>query len=135
NDSDPDTNDQPFSQLRVVGVCQVNAITGYSGTPGSLPVTVNAPAHGLAAGATVLISGYSGHTSYNGYHAITITGPDSFTIPVTYVDDAATKGVWTILNDANRLSTTSIHGAAVTLEIRANRAQTNIVFNPRPSAY
>ncbi len=51
NDSDPDTNDQPFTQLRVVGVCQVNAITAYSGTVGSSPVTVTAPAHGLAAGA------------------------------------------------------------------------------------
>jgi VCBS repeat-containing protein len=135
NDSDPDTNDQPFSQLRVVGVCQVNPITGYSGTVGSSPVTVTAPAHGLTAGATVLISGYGGHTSYNGYHAVTVTGPDSFTIPVTYVDNAAVKGLWTILNDANRLTTTSLHGAAVTLEIRANRAQTNIVFNPRPSTY
>lgn len=135
NDSDPDTNDQPFSQLRVVGVCQVHAITGYSGTPGSSPVTVTAPAHGLTAGASLLISGYSGHTSYNGYHTVTIIGPDSFTIPVTYVDNAATKGIWTILNDANRLTTTSAHGAAVTLEIRANRAQTNIVFNPRPSTY
>jgi hypothetical protein len=38
NDSDPDTNDQPFSQLRLVGVCQVNAITAYSGTVGSGPV-------------------------------------------------------------------------------------------------
>lgn len=135
NDSDPDTNDQPFTQLRVVGVCQVNAITAYSGTVGSSPVTVTAPAHGLAAGARVLISGYGGHTSYNGYHDVTITGPDTFTIPVTYVDNAATKGVWTILSDANRLTTTSAHGAAVTLEIRANRAQTNIVYNPRTSSY
>ncbi len=83
----------------------------------------------------MLISGYGGHTSYNGYHDVTITGPDTFTIPVTYVDNAATKGVWTILSDANRLTTTSAHGAAVTLEIRANRAQTNIVYNPRTSSY
>ncbi|WP_367871018.1 Ig-like domain-containing protein [Luteolibacter sp. Populi] len=133
NDSDPDTNDQPFSQLHVVGVCQVNPITSFSGTSGEAPVTVSAPAHGLAGGSTVLISGYGGHRSYNGYHAVTVIDADSFTIPVTFVDNAAVKGLWTVLNDANRLSTTSLHGAAVTLEIRANRAQTNIVFNPRPS--
>ncbi|WP_035610772.1 Ig-like domain-containing protein [Haloferula sp. BvORR071] len=135
NDSDPDTNDQPYSKLRVVGVCQATAITGYSGTPGSSPVTVTAPAHGLATGTTILISGYGGHTSYNGYQVVTVAGPDTFTIPVTYVDNSAAKGLWTVLTDANRLTTTSVQGAAVTLEIRANRAQTNIVFNPRPSTY
>ncbi len=135
NDNDPDTNDKPFTQLKVVGVCQAAPVTNYSGTPGTSPVTVTVPAHGLTTGTTILISGYGGHTSYNGYQTVTVTGPDTFTIPVTYVDNAAAKGLWTILNDANRLTTTSVRGAAVTLEIRANRAQTNIVYNPRPSTY
>ncbi len=133
NDSDPDTNDQPFTKLRVVGVCQARAIGGFSGSPGQSPVTVTSTAHGLEDGTTVLVSGYGGHPSYNGYHLATVTGANTFTLPLAYFDNAATKGLWTVLNDSNRLATTSFHGAAVSLEIRANRAQTNVVFNPRPS--
>lgn len=135
NDTDPDTDASTFTALRVIGVCQAQAIGGYSGTAGASPVTVSAPAHGLASGTTVLISGYGGHPSYNGYHVVTVTGPDTFTLPVAFVDDAPAKGLWTVLNNTNRLSTTSKDGAAVTLEIRANRGQTNIVYNPRPSAW
>lgn len=135
NDSDPDTNDQPFTQLRVVGVCRANPISGYAGTAGSAPVTVTAPAHGLQTGAVVLISGYGGHPSYNGYHPVTVTGTDTFTLPVTFVDDAAEKGLWTVLDDTNRFATTSAHGASVTLEIRADRKRTNVIYNPRPSAH
>jgi VCBS repeat-containing protein len=135
NDSDPDTDASTFAALKVIGVCQAQAIGGYSGTAGASPVTVSAPGHGLVNGTTVLISGYGGHPSYNGYHVVTVTGADTFTLPVAFVDDAATKGLWTVLNNDNRLSTTSKDGAAVTLEIRANRGQTNIVYNPRPSAW
>lgn len=135
NDTDPDTDGNPFTQLKLIGVCQAQAIGGFSGTAGVSPVTVTAPAHGLATGTTVLISGYGGHPSYNGYHVVTVTGTDTFTLPVAFVDDAATKGLWTVLNNDNRLATTSKDGAAVTLEIRANRTQTNVVYNPRPSAW
>ncbi len=134
NDDDPDTNDKPFTQLRVVGVCQASAIVGFSGTTGAAPLTVTAPAHGLQTGDTLLISGYGGHPSYNGNHVVTVTGPDTFTVPVTFVDDDPQKGLWTVLNDGNRLNTTSARGAAVTLEIRANRIQTNVVYNPRASS-
>ena len=88
NDTDPDTDGNPFTQLKLIGVCQAQAIVGFSGTPGVSPVTVNAPAHGLANGTTVLVSGYGGHPSYNGYHVVTVTGTDSFTLPVAFVDDA-----------------------------------------------
>jgi len=135
NDSDPDTDDNPFTKLHVIGVCQASPITGFSGTPGSSPITVSAPAHGLESGATVLISGYGGHPSYNGYQVITVVDGDTFTIPVAYVDNHAEKGLWASLNDANRLSTTSQHGAEIALEIRANRTQTNVVYNPRSSAH
>lgn len=135
NDTDPDTDGNPFTQLKLIGVCQAQAIGGFSGTAGVSPVTVTAPAHGLATGTTVLVSGYGGHPSYNGYHVVTVTGTDTFTLPVTFVDDAAIKGLWTVLNNDNRLATTSKDGAAVTLEIRANRTQTNLVYNPRPSAW
>ena len=135
NDTDPDTDGNPFTQLKLIGVCQAKAIGGFSGTAGASPVTVTAPGHGLQNGTTVLISGYGGHPSYNGYHAVTVTGADTFTLPIAFVDDAATKGLWTVLTNDNRLSTTSKDGAAVTLEIRANRDQTNLVYNPRPSAF
>jgi VCBS repeat-containing protein len=135
NDSDPDTDAPTFTSLKVIGVCQAEAIVNFSGTPGASPVTVTAPAHGLAAGTTVLISGYGGHPSYNGYHLVTVTGTDTFTLPVAFVDNAATKGLWTVLTNQNRLATTSKDGAEVTLEIRASRSQTNIVYNPRPSAF
>jgi VCBS repeat-containing protein len=135
NDTDPDTDGNPFTQLKLIGVCQAKAIGGFSGTPGVSPVTVTAPGHGLQTGTTVLISGYGGHPSYNGYQVVTVTGADTFTLPIPFVDDAATKGLWTVLTNDNRLSTTSKDGAAVTLEIRANRNQTNLVYNPRPSAF
>ena len=135
NDTDPDDDGNPFTQLKLIGVCQAKAIGGFSGTAGVSPVTVTAPGHGLQTGTTVLISGYGGHPSYNGYHVVTVTGADTFTLPVAFVDDAAAKGLWTVLTNENRLSTTSKDGAAVTLEIRANRNQTNLVYNPRPSAF
>src|SRR5690606_30059054 len=37
--------------------------------------------------------------------------------------------------DTNRFATTSAHGASVTLEIRADRKRTNVIYNPRPSAH
>jgi VCBS repeat-containing protein len=135
NDTDPDTDGNPFTQLKLIGVCQAKAIGGFSGTEGISPVTVTAPGHGLQAGSKVLISGYGGHRSYNGYYDVTVTGTDTFTLPIAFVDDAATKGLWTVLTDGNRLYTTSKDGAAVTLEIRANRTHTNLVYNPRPSAF
>jgi hypothetical protein len=66
---------------------------------------------------------------------VTVTGTDTFTLPVAFVDNAATKGLWTVLTNDNRLATTSKDGAEVKLEIRANRSQTNVVYNPRPSAF
>ena len=135
NDTDPDTDASTFTALKVIGVCQAKVIGNFSGTPGASPVTVTAPAHGLVNGTTVLISGYGGHPSYNGYHVVTVTGTDTFTLPVAFVDNAATKGLWTVLTNGNRLATTSKDGAEVTLEIRASRTQTNVVYNPRPSAF
>lgn len=134
NDTDPDTDDMPFKKLKVIGVSQAEAILDFSGISGQSPVGVGAAAHGLADGAMVLISGYGGHPSYNGYHEVTVTGPDSFSIPIEFIDDDSTKGLWTVLNDDNRLATTSALGAAVSLEIRADRTLTNVVYNPRPSA-
>ncbi|MCH7226909.1 Ig-like domain-containing protein [Haloferula sp. A504] len=139
NDSDPDTNDQPFTQLRLVGVCQAADITDFTGTPGESPVTVTSPGHGISDGETILISGYVGHPSYNAYHVVSVDPafPDTFTIPVTFVDSeapvAGPKALWTQLDDSNRFQTTSLRDAVVKLEIRADRTQTNVIFDSRSS--
>lgn len=140
DDTDPDDDDNPavtgtFKRLKLVGVGQAYPVANFSGTVGVSPVTVTAPAHGLTTGSTILLSGYAGHPSYNGYKVATVVDANTFTIPVAYVDNAATKGLWGILNNDTRLSTTSVRGAEVKLEIRADRAQTNIVYNPRTSSY
>lgn len=135
NDDDPDLDDDG-STLQIVGVVgAVHEITDYAGVSGESPVAVTAPAHGLADGDVILISGYGGHPSYNGFHAVTVVGPDEIEIPTLFVDNAVAKGVWTVLNDENRLAATSKHGAAVRLEIRADRIETSVVYNPRASEY
>lgn len=136
NDGDPDTDDDAAS-LKIVGVLgSVNAIAGFGGSAGVSPVTVSSPNHGLADGVEILIAGYSGHPSYNGFHRVTVIDANSFSIPVAFVDDdTVSKGNWAVLNDANRLQATSQLGADVKLEIRNDRVETSIVYNPRASAY
>ncbi len=140
NDTDPDDDDNQafngtYKHLKVVGVTQAYPVANYTGVTGASPVTVTSVNHGLTSGMTVLISGYGGHPSYNGYQTATVIDANTFTIPVSFVDNAATKGLWGILNNDTRLATTSFRGAEVKLEIRANRAQTNVVYNPRVSTY
>src|SRR5262249_4290366 len=132
----PDTDDDKTT-LKVIGVVgSVTPITGFSGTPGASPVVVTSTNHQLLDGTQILISGYHGHPSYNGYHSISLIDSNTFSIPIPFVDNNLTNPpVWTILNDANRLSATSQLGAAVALEIRADRKKTCVVYNPRVSAY
>jgi VCBS repeat-containing protein len=135
NDDDVDTDDD-FSTLKVIGVVsRTNAITGYAGTNGVSPVVVTSTNHGLANGAVILIANYGGHPSYNAYHTVTVINSNSFSIPVPFVDDHATKGLWVVLTDAGRLAATSLRGAAVALEIRADRTRTCVVYNPRTSSF
>jgi len=134
NDTDPDSDDNTFRKLRIVGVTQAKAVTNYAGTAGAAPVTVTVPGHGLTTGTSVLLSGYGGHSSYNAAHVATVVDADTFTIPVAFVENHAQKGLAGVITDAGRLQTVSALGAAVTLEIRNHRAETNIVYNPRASA-
>ncbi len=135
NDDDVDTDDD-FTTLKVTGVLsRTNVITAFIGTNGLSPVLVQSTNHGLANGASVLIANYGGHPSYNAYHIITVIDANTFSIPVPFVDNHASKGLWAILNDANRLTATSTRGAAVSLEIRTDRTRTCIVYNPRTSSY
>jgi len=135
NDDDVDTDDD-FTTLKVIGVVsRTNAITSYAGTNGVSPVVVTSTNHGLANGAVILIANYGGHPSYNAYHTVTVINSNSFSIPVPFVDNHAAKGLWVVLTDAGRLSATSLRGAAVALEIRADRARTCVVYNPRASSF
>lgn len=70
-------------------------ITAYAGTSGAAPVTVTSAAHGLATGDTITISGYGGFSAFNDSFQITVTGPDTFTIPAALLDNHETRGTWT----------------------------------------
>ena len=134
NDSDIDTDDDN-SSLLVIGVLdEVHTISGFSGTEGVTPVTVTSVGHGLETGDVIVISGYSGYPSYNGEQVVTVVDENSFTIPVVFVDDADVKGVWGRLDDGNRLSAVSALEAEVTLDIRVDREETHLIYNPRVSA-
>jgi uncharacterized protein (DUF1800 family) len=51
--------------------------------------TVTVPAHGYTTGNTVTISGVTGFTSINNTHTLTVTGLDTFTVPVTCTTTSA----------------------------------------------
>jgi hypothetical protein len=71
------------------------AISGFSGTPAAAPVTVTSPDHGLATGDVVTLSGYGGFGRYQGTFQVIVTGANTFTLPVVFLDDAPVKGTWT----------------------------------------
>ena len=135
NDTDIDTDDS-WETLRVVGILgDVHPILDYSGVEGAMPVAVHAPGHGLTSGTRVLIANYGGHASYNGYHTITVVDADTFTIPNYYSGNHAVKGVWAILNEANRYNATTPAGAAVTLTLRSDPREDNFVYKASVSAF
>ncbi|MCP5515631.1 MAG: tandem-95 repeat protein [Verrucomicrobiales bacterium] len=132
-DSDPDVDDSGAT-LRVIGVVgSVNPITAYASAADGAAVEVDSPNHGLTDDTVILISGYEGYSGYNGFHGVTVVDDNHFTIDVPYVDHADGTGVWAILNDANRLQCISELGAEVRLEIRVDRLETSVVYNPLPS--
>lgn len=72
----------------------IHPVTSYTGTGGAIPVTLTSAAHGLSTGDGITISGYGGFSAYNGSFQVTVTGPDTFTVPATFLDDDAVKGTW-----------------------------------------
>lgn len=70
-------------------------ITDYAWYSGQSGVTVTSPAHNLVTGDSITISGYGGTGAYNASFQVTVRTPDTFSIPVIFVDNAATKGSWT----------------------------------------
>jgi hypothetical protein len=69
------------------------AITGYQDTPMLAPAVIVSPAHGVKTGDRVTISG-SATAGYNGIFYATRIDDNSFSIPVTFVDDPSTRGKW-----------------------------------------
>ncbi|HMP96253.1 MAG TPA: Ig-like domain-containing protein [Kiritimatiellia bacterium] len=135
NDTDVDSDDT-WETLRVVGVLgALNPILGYSGVSAADPVTVHAPDHGLISATEILIANYGGHPSYNGYHLVTVIDEDHFTIPRFFVDDHPEKGVWVILNEANRYSAQTDVDAAVSLVIRADPLEDHMLYDASASAF
>ncbi|HMP76316.1 MAG TPA: Ig-like domain-containing protein [Kiritimatiellia bacterium] len=135
NDDDIDSDDT-WSTLRAYAVLgSVNEIVGYTGTPGAQPVIVEAPAHGLLTGDQLLIANYGGHPSYNGFHTVTVLNDNFLSIPVFYVDNAAEKGVWAVVTEANRYSATTDVGATVTLTLRANQEEDHLIYDASASAF
>jgi len=71
------------------------SISSYAGSDATASTTVFRSSHGLATGDVITISGYAGTGAYNGTFEVTVTGPDSFTIPAAFIDNHGTKGVYT----------------------------------------
>ncbi|VGO20755.1 Ig-like domain-containing protein [Pontiella sulfatireligans] len=135
NDDDIDTDDNT-NTLTIVGVLdEVNVIQNVSGNLGDSVVTIESIGHGLVSGSQIVISGYGGHPSYNGSQVVTVLDADRFSIPVVYVDSSVVAGVWGQLDDGNRLTAVSQYGAEVVLEIRADRAESSILYNPWTSSH
>lgn len=135
NDDDIDTDDA-WSNLRLVGVMgAVHPISNYTGVVGQASVTVHSAAHGLVSGDEILLANYGGHPSYNGYHSVTVIDADTFTIPKFFVDNSLNKGVWVILNDANRYHAVTDVGATVDLTLRADPREDNLIYDAAASSF
>lgn len=70
-------------------------ISSYSGSEATVPTMVFAPGHGLSTGDAITISGYGGAGAYNDTFEVTVSNPDSFSIPVPFIDNDVTKGTYT----------------------------------------
>lgn len=77
------------------------------------PTVITAPAHGLITGDVIYISGHTSVTpDINGERVVTVTGVDTFTIPVN-VSDGGTGGSFKKLTQTNGVA--DIHVPALTL--------------------
>jgi hypothetical protein len=74
-------------------------------TPGSNPVAITSPDHGLTSGQSVTISGATGDwTGLNNTWTVTQTGANTFTVPFPAPADALPSGA-TFLNNSNPVGT------------------------------
>lgn len=81
--------------------------------PAVQPVLVAAPAHGLASGDRILISG-AGAAAYNGEHVVTVVDAGAFTIPLPFeaaTGNPAAKGSWVPASGGQWRKTAAIRSA------------------------
>ena len=71
-----------------------NAISNYSGNPGTAPTTVTTPSHGLTTGDLITIENYGGFSQFNDSFEVTVVDTNSFSIDATFLDNATPKGSW-----------------------------------------
>ncbi|WP_367871014.1 hypothetical protein [Luteolibacter sp. Populi] len=87
-------------------------IAGFA-PPAVQPVLIAAPAHGLADGDRILISG-SGKAAYNGEQVVTVVNAGAFTIPLpfdTATGNPAVKGSWLAASGGQWRKTAAIRAA------------------------
>jgi len=134
NDSDRDSDDNNTT-LRLAGVVKVNAIDTYGGTPGVSPVIITSGSpHGLSDGDSVIVSDPCADPFYDGVHVVEVVNENEFSIPVPFMGvPADSAGRWVRIPETPSLETISIMGATVLLDVRANREETNILYDPTAS--
>ncbi|MES2921190.1 MAG: DUF1800 family protein [Verrucomicrobiota bacterium] len=71
---------------------------------------VTVPAHGYTTGQSVTIAGVTGFTAINGTFILTVTGPDTFTVPVTCTTVSAITAAATATVSAVAKSITGLSG-------------------------
>lgn len=76
---------------------------GLSGTITGIteanPSEITSAAHGLESGDVIEIAGSDTTPSIDGEHTITVTGANTFTIPVNVTSDGTDVGTWTFVSD------------------------------------
>ncbi len=85
------------------------AVTGASSTNSNL-TSVTVAAHGYTTGDSVTIAGVSGFTAINGTFPLTVTGPNTFTVPVTCTTVTANLTAATATVSAVAKSITGLSG-------------------------
>jgi uncharacterized protein (DUF1800 family) len=84
-------------------------VTGVSSTNSNL-TTVTVTAHGYTTGQSVTIAGVSGFTAINGTHTLTVTGPNTFTVPITCTTTTAVLTTATATVDGDAKTITGLSG-------------------------
>jgi hypothetical protein len=68
-------------------------ITAITKITAQNPAVVTSPGHGLSMGASIIIAGSDSNPTIDGYQAVIVQSPDTFTVAVN-VKAAGTKGAW-----------------------------------------
>lgn len=99
-----------------LGVPAGVAATNITSSSVANPTTVTSVAHGLQTGDSILIAGHSSTPTINGAHTVTVTGNDTFTIPVNVSSGGGAAGTvqrtsrrgWSAQNQVFSVAGTSV---------------------------